>query len=136
MSFSNMLEFLKEKDRNKIIMIKTGVFYIATGRDAVFLGKELGLKCICFKNKICKVGVPENTIEKYVEKLNKLGLGYIVYDFDSSREELNVKYSKEGKYHNEINDNKGCLECKGIKGDTNDKYMKAIIKIVDKELEE
>lgn len=63
MSFSNMLEVLQEKYDEKVIFVKSGVFYIATGRDAIFLNKELGLKCVCFKKQICKIGVPENSIK-------------------------------------------------------------------------
>ena len=39
MSFSNMLEILKEKDKEKIVFVKLGPFYVATGKDAVFLNK-------------------------------------------------------------------------------------------------
>ena len=55
MSFSTMLEILKEKEKGKIILIRLGAFYIAVGEDAVVLHKELQLKCTCFKNRICKV---------------------------------------------------------------------------------
>ena len=41
MSFSNMLEILQEKNKGAIVLIKLGVFYIAIGKDAVFLNKEL-----------------------------------------------------------------------------------------------
>ena len=37
MSFSNMLEILQEKNKGKIVLVKLGVFYIATGKDAVLL---------------------------------------------------------------------------------------------------
>ena len=80
MSFSTMLEILKEKEKGKIILIRLGAFYIAVGEDAVVLHKELQLKCTCFKNRICKVGFPVNSLEEYIEKLEKLPYGYIVYD--------------------------------------------------------
>lgn len=57
-----MLEILKAKNKEKVVLIKLGPFYVATGSDAVFLNKQLGLKCICFKKKICKIGIPENRI--------------------------------------------------------------------------
>ena len=62
MSFSNMLEILQEKNKNNIVLIRLGVFYVATGKDAVFLSKELNLKCICFKKQVCKIGIPENRV--------------------------------------------------------------------------
>ena len=32
MSFSNMLEILQEKNKNLVVLIRLGVFYIATGK--------------------------------------------------------------------------------------------------------
>jgi len=58
MSFSKMLEILKEKNKGKMVLIKVGAFYVATGEDAVLLHNKLDLKCTCFKNQECKVGFP------------------------------------------------------------------------------
>lgn len=49
MSFSKMLEILQEKNGARIVLIKLGHFYIATGKDAVLLHNKFGLKCTCFK---------------------------------------------------------------------------------------
>ena len=68
MSFNHMLELLREKEKNKIVFVKLGTFYIAVGEDAVLMHKKLDLKCTCFKMNICKVGFPVVAIEKYVEK--------------------------------------------------------------------
>ena len=57
MSFSKMLEILQEKNKKSVVLIKLGVFYVATGKDAVFFNKELGLKCVCFKNQVCKITI-------------------------------------------------------------------------------
>ena len=96
MSFSQMLEILQDKDSSKVILIKLGHFYIATGRDAVLLHKKLNLKCTCFKNNICKVGIPVNSLEKYVEKFNQMQYSYIIYDYD--------KQANEIKAYNELAD--------------------------------
>ena len=53
-SFSTMLELLQEKNNQRVVLIKTGVFYIATGKDAIFLNKVLKLKCTCFSENVCK----------------------------------------------------------------------------------
>ena len=82
MSFSQMLEILQDKDSSKVVLIKLGHFYIATGRDAVLLHKKWSLKCTCFKNNICKVGIPVNSLEKYVEKFNQMQYSYFIYDYD------------------------------------------------------
>ena len=133
MSFSNMLEILQEKNKNLIVLIRLGVFYIATGKDAVFLNKELGLKCICYKNQVCKIGIPENRIEYYLRKLEKINIGYIVYYFDSKSENLIERYKYIGKYHKETKDNRNCLICKGIRYYENDKYMNAVQKLFKNE---
>ena len=44
---------------NRIVLILCGAFYIAVGRDAVILNEKLGLKVICAKQNICKIGIPK-----------------------------------------------------------------------------
>ena len=57
MSYSQMLELLKLKHKGKILLVKTGAFYVATAEDAIFLHDTIGLKCTCFKNYVCKVDI-------------------------------------------------------------------------------
>lgn len=90
-----MLEILQQKNKGKIVFVKLGAFYIATGRDAVLLQVKLNLKCTCFKNNICKVGIPVNSIENYLPKLDKTKYSYIIYDYDKSKQELIMKYEKK-----------------------------------------
>ena len=66
-----MVEGLKERDKEKLLIIGLGAFYIAIGEDAVLLHEKLGLKCTCFKNHICKVGIPRNSIGKYIKEIEK-----------------------------------------------------------------
>lgn len=136
MSFSNMLEILQEKNKGKILLIKLGTFYIATGKDAVLLHNKLELKCTCFKNNICKIGIPVNSLEKYIEKLNKIKYSYIIYDYNKESNELIEKYSKIGKQNKIIERNINCLKCKGIEEYKTDEYMKAIYKLLNSESED
>ena len=76
-----MLELLQEKNNQRVVLIKTGIFYIATGKDAIFLNKVLKLKCTCFSENVCKVGIPETSLPKYLERLDRLNVSYIVYLF-------------------------------------------------------
>ncbi len=94
MSFSNMLEILQEKNKGKIVLIKLGAFYIATGQNAVLLYNKLELKCTCFKNNVCKVGIPINSLEKYIEKLDKIKYSYIIYDYNKDK---NIKSNRNFK---------------------------------------
>jgi DNA mismatch repair ATPase MutS len=102
-----MLEILKEKDKEKIVFVKLGPFYVATGKDAVFLNKQLGLKCICFKKEVCKIGIPETRIEYYLEKLARLDVAYIVYcnEYKVSMYEMleNTLYIPKVKEKNKMN---------------------------------
>ena len=131
MSFNEMVENLKKKNNGKIVFIKTGAFYIATGSDAVFLNKEIGLKCTCFKKQVCKVGFPESAIEKNLQKLREKNIGYAVYFFDNQEEQLIEKYRGSGSYYIRNNENIGCLTCMKNKG--KDKYMKALQKLLEEE---
>ena len=85
MSFSNMLEILQEKNKGKIVLIKLGAFYVATDKDAVLLHDKLNLKCNWFKNNVCKVGIPVNSLEKYKELLDKTKYAYVIYDYDREK---------------------------------------------------
>lgn len=132
MSFSKMMEILKKKEEGKIVIVKLGAFYIATEEDAVLLHKKLDLKCSCFKNNTCKVGVPINALDKYLEKIDKLKYSYVVYDYDKENIELKEIRRKIGKQHREKAQNINCLECKGI-GEYNleDEYITAIIRLLE-----
>ena len=129
-----MLELLKEQEREKIVLIKLGVFYIATGSDAVLLHNELGLKCICHKNNICKIGIPVNSIEKYTSKIISLGYPYVRYSIDKEKQELKIEESYRGKREKpKLYENLNCLKCKGIEQvKENDIYLKALMNTFNK----
>lgn len=114
MKFLEMVEALQqeEKNKNKIILVKCGVFFVAIGRDAVLLHKILDLNVICIKPGICKVGVPIQNCIKYTDKLEKNGYGYILYDYNSKTKKTKEKYIYDGKANNETAKNLGCRECK------------------------
>ena len=131
MSFSSMLEILQKKNKEKIVLLTLGAFYIATGRDAILLNVKLNLKCTCFKNHICKVGIPATSIEKYIEKLNKTKYSYIIYDYHNETCILEEKCKKEGKKNKMTMENKNCLICKGIDKAEDDKYMKALQRLFE-----
>lgn len=134
MSFNNMLEILKEKNEGIIVLVKVGAFYIATGESAVFLNKEIGLKCTCFKKEVCKVGFPESAIERNLQKLREKNIGYVVYIFDGKNESLIERYRGEGKCNFQNIKNKNCLLCQENKiYDEKDKYMNALSKLLKEE---
>ena len=79
MKLSDEIEKLQEKNEGKIILIKSGIFFIAIGKDAVVLHDVLGLKTTCMKDRICKVGFPVRNVEKYIRLLNENDLSFIIY---------------------------------------------------------
>lgn len=132
MTFSQMLGFLRMRNPDKIVFIKSGVFYIAVAQDAVFLNKLLSLKTTCHKNNVCKVGVPENSLKKYLNKLDEKGYGYVVYSFDKEKIEIKKEIIKEGEAHNELEPNIECILCKaGMNNDKTDIYKEALGKLYE-----
>ena len=82
MGFSKMLELLQEKNKGYIILANAGAFYLARGKDAVKLNKILGLKLLCMEPEVCKIGIPVNSIETYMKKIEEKEYSYIVYYFN------------------------------------------------------
>ena len=130
MSFSKMFDLLKEKKQGKVVFVKCGHFYIAIEEDAVLLNDLLDLKCTCFRNNTCKVGVPVNSIEKYISKLKELRYGYVVYDYDKTNIELRKISEGKGKENYVKNKNINCLVCKGISKYKEDRYLEAVNRLI------
>ena len=103
MKFLEMVEDLQkeEKNQNKIILVKCGVFFVAIGKDAILLHEILGLNVTCIKPGICKVGIPRLNCIKYTDKLENSGYGYILYDYNSKNKKAEAKYEYMGKANTE-----------------------------------
>lgn len=133
MSFSEMAKQLKEKNKGKIVIIRVGAFFIAIEEDAVLLNSKLKLKCTCFQKNTCKVGVPLNSISKYLEKIEKLGYSYIVYNFAKETATLEIIREYKGKNNKVKNKNINCLMCKGIEKYKDDEYLEALRKLYEQQ---
>ncbi len=131
MSFSKMVEILKKKEKNKIVFIECGAFYLAMGEDAIFLHEKFEFKCTCFLENVCKIGIPINSLEKYIRKLDDMHYAYVVYDFDKEESKLRIKYISKGKYHNIEEKSINCLTCKGTSKYKEDKYLEAVTKLLE-----
>lgn len=107
MKFVQEIEKLQKENEGTIIIAKNGIFFVAIGKDAIILNKELGLKLTCMKRELCKVGFLVKNVEKYIEKLEKLGYSFILY-VKNEKEELEEIYKYNGK---ETKETKNCLEC-------------------------
>ncbi len=111
MEFYDMVQRLQLMYGMRIILICCGSFYISIGADAIVLNKELGLKLNCAKKGVCKVGVPKSYIEKYIEKLDRLGYSYIILDYDKEKNKLIKICEKQGKSIEETAFNNECEKC-------------------------
>ena len=106
MSFGKMVELLQRKDNGKIILVNSGSFYIARGRDAVLLHNILNLKVNCMEAEICKIGFPLNSLEKYTQLIEQEQYSYIVYNYDNKLGKLNITKKYNGKKLNTIEEEK------------------------------
>ena len=136
MSFSKMIELLQNKEKGKIILVNSGNFYIARGKDAVLLHNVLNLKVNCLETEVCKVGFPLNSLEKYTKLIEEKQYSYIVYNYDRKLEKLNILKYYNGKYLNEINEEKlNCYICTNTVKmyKKHDKYIKAVANLYEEE---
>ena len=107
---------IKEENKGKIVLIRCGIFVVATGEDAILLNRLYGLKVTCFEEKVCKVGMPVSFLLKYLELIEKDGYGYILYDYEKNTKELSSQYEFDGKENIETEKCKNCKECVYYKG--------------------
>ena len=96
MKFLGKIEELKKENEDRILLARCGVFMIAIGKDAIFLSEKFGFKKTCFREGICRVGVPLTYTLKYLELLEYRGYSYVVYDYDKNTKELTEKYRYDG----------------------------------------
>lgn len=132
MSFSQMVKILREGHKDKIVFINAGVFYIAIEEDAVLLNSKLQLKCTCFQKNTCKVGVPIKCVGKYLDKIEKLGYGYIVYNLNKEKQSLSIVREFNGKKNKTERKNINCLLCRGLEAYKDDDYMEALRKMYER----
>ena len=136
MEYLDMVMKLQTIYDGKIILISCGAFYIAIGADAIILNKELELKLNCAKKNICKVGVPKNSINKYIKLLDGIGYSYIVLDYDKKENEIIKKLEKSGKRRENYVLNNKCNQCNNSNFINQTEYNIALTKYIKKEFGE
>lgn len=99
-----MEEIMKIKDKykelkylnfNKVILIKSGNFYISYDEDAIVLNHLFSYQIV--NNKI---GFPLVTLPKIKEKLDELNVDYIIYN---NEEEITTQTNEDNNYMNIYN---------------------------------
>ena len=131
MEYLDMVIKLQEIYYGKIVLIQCGAFYIAIGEDAIILHEKIGLKLNCAKKNTCKVGIPKNSLYKYMKKIEEIGYAYVVISF--YKNELIKKYDKEGKKKENTIFCGNCEFCENRKNLKLTIYEQALKKYVEKE---
>lgn len=137
MSFGKMIELLQKKNKNKIILVNAGHFYIARGKDAVLLHEILNLKVSCMEAEICKVGFPISSLDKYTQLIEEQ-YSYIVYNYDNKIGKLKVIKQFQGKNINTREEEKlNCYICTNTVKiyKKNDIYIQAVADLYKEEYE-
>ena len=133
MKFGEMVKILQRREEGYIVLINSGKFYVARGKDAILLNKELDLKLVCMEKQVCKVGFPKETLEKYMKILKRKRYSYIVYNFDRNLNKLEIITKYEGKIKSLGKEEKrDCIMCKMGNGgytEKEEKYMEAILNL-------
>ena len=133
MKFGEMIDILQKKEKGYIVLINSGRFYIARGKDAILLNKELDLKLVCMEKQVCKVGFPNISLEKYIKILKRKRYAFIVYNFDRESNNLEIITKYDGRIKNlEKEVRRDCIMCKMGNGgytEKEQKYMEAILKL-------
>ena len=125
MKFVEMCERLQEDLRGTVILVKNGIFFVAVGKDAIFLNEKMGLKRTCMREKLCKVGFLVKSADKYMEKLKENNISFALYIIDKSKNAPEQIYRYIGEDHNE---DRMCLDCKNcsMKQQTDDDIINKI----------
>lgn len=85
---------LKKENSNNLYLFKKRLFYIFLDNDAVNISKITTLKLTNHTNDIVKCGFPEQSLNKYMNIFNNLGLNIILIE--------EVNNNKLEKYLNKI----------------------------------
>ena len=95
MKIKDKYKELKYLNFNKVILIKSGNFYISYDEDAIVLNHLFSYQIV--NNKI---GFPLVTLPKIKEKLDELNVDYIIYN---NEEEITNQTNEDNNYMNIYN---------------------------------
>lgn len=105
MKFLEIVKMIKKKKENKnvLVLVRCGAFFVSIGKDAIWLSENLGLKTTCITNKICKIGIPVGSIYDYIDRLEQLGYSFVIYHYSKemileSANRYAEAYRYQGKY--------------------------------------
>ena len=83
MKYTDLMLKLQNDNKEKIILMKNGIFFTAIGKDAIALNEAIGLKLTCMKKGLCKVGFQVKSSEKYMKELQDINISFAMYTYDN-----------------------------------------------------
>lgn len=108
MKYIDLLEKLQQENTEHIVLMKNGIFFVAIGKDALELNKQIGLQLTCMRPGLCKVGFQIKSLEKYIPKLKETKKSFIMYTYDKETK----KETKIFEYTNEpVLETRKCNDC-------------------------
>lgn len=118
-----------QKNTEGLVIMKNGSFYISIKEDALILEQELMLKKTCF-GKNCKVGMPANHIEKYIDKIKSFDISFNLCSYEKGELEL-IEGFRGSKNRSDFDISLlTCEECKQKKEDVQEKIFSDIKKVL------
>ena len=85
----NLYQINKLKNPEKLILIKSGVFYLFLDEDAKTINEILGLKLTPLNEKISKCGFPILSLTKYEKMLKANNIEYLITELNSNESKEN-----------------------------------------------
>lgn len=74
----------KKENKDTIILFKSGIFYLALDKDAIFLSNTFGFKLTNLNNEIKKCGFPCSSLNKYLQLFKACNLSVSIIDIDKN----------------------------------------------------
>lgn len=100
--FEKYLE-LKNAEKNRVYLFKSGIFYIALAEDAEKVSKLFNFKITNLNDEVTKCGFPEKKLEYYSALLSQNNVDFEVVDLKYSKIENYSDYLNNIKFKNIIN---------------------------------
>lgn len=77
----------KEANPEKLVLIKSGTFYVILDEDAKSVNEKLGLKITMLNENVVKCGFPINSFDKYEKMLIANSIDFLVTELNSNNNE-------------------------------------------------
>lgn len=82
-------KYCKDTNPDKVILIKSGTFYVILDEDAKSINERLGLKLTMLNENVVKCGFPVISFPKYEKMLIANSIDYLVTELGSASNDCN-----------------------------------------------